>query len=125
VKAVLKATVFFGNEVNETVRAFDDLNDYIYDEITFRMEERARRKFDSLEYVFIDGNHNVAPWSELMIDVMLIVRKSIDCGKKIYCNDFGHFAAYYYLSTKFDKHYTIGTPTRKPSQKQPDYDYAE
>jgi hypothetical protein len=48
VRSVLKGTVFFGNEVNETIRAYDDLDDYIYDEITFRMEERARRKFDSL-----------------------------------------------------------------------------
>ena len=89
------------------------------------MEERARRKFDSLEYIFIDGNHNFAPWSELMIDVMLLIRKSIESGKKIYCNDFGHFAAYYYLSTKFDKHYSIATPNKKPLHKQADYDYEE
>jgi hypothetical protein len=60
-----------------------------------------------------------------MIDVMLVVRKSIDTGKKIYCNDFGHFAAYYYLSTKFDKHYCIGSPKLKPTLKQIDYDYVE
>lgn len=125
VKNVLKSTVFFGNEVNETIRAYDDLDDYIYDQITFRMEERARRKFDSLQYIFVDGNHNVAPWSELMIDVMLVIRKSIDSGKKIYCNDFGHFAAYYYLSTGFDKHYAISTNKSKPSLKQTDYDYVE
>jgi hypothetical protein len=87
------------------------------------MEERAKRKFESLEYVFIDGNHNVAPWSELMIDTMLIIRKSIESGKKIYCNDFGHFASYYYLSTKFDKYYCIGTSKQKTG-KQIDYDYA-
>lgn len=45
VKAVLKSTIYYGNEVIETIRTFDDLSDYIYDEITFRMEERARRKF--------------------------------------------------------------------------------
>jgi len=42
---VLKSTIYYGNEVIETIRTFDDLSDYIYDEITFRMEERARRKF--------------------------------------------------------------------------------
>jgi hypothetical protein len=60
-----------------------------------------------------------------MIDVMLLIRKSIESGKKIYCNDFGHFAAYYYLSTKFDKHYTIATPNKRPLHKQADYDYEE
>ena len=59
-----------------------------------------------------------------MIDVMLIIRKSIDSGKKIYCNDFGHFAAYYYLSTRFDKHYSIaGRAKGSPQKKQVDYDY--
>ena len=60
-----------------------------------------------------------------MVDVMLIIRKSIDSGKKIYCNDFAHFAAYYYLATKFDKHYTIATAKNKPAVKAVDYDYEE
>lgn len=58
-----------------------------------------------------------------MVDVMLIIRKSIDSGKKIYCNDFGHFASYYYLATKFDKYYAIATARTKSSTKAPDYDY--
>lgn len=58
-----------------------------------------------------------------MVDVMLIIRKSIDSGKKIYCNDFGHFASYYYLATKFDKYYTIATNKGRSNNKVADYDY--
>ena len=78
-----------------------------------------------MEYIFINGNHSFAPWSDLMVDVMLIIRKSIESGKKIYCNDFAHFASYYYLSTKFDKYYSIGSGKSKGSTKQIDYDYIE
>jgi hypothetical protein len=60
-----------------------------------------------------------------MVDVMLIIRKSIDSGKKIFCNDFAHFASYYYLTTKFDKFYSIGAPKLKEANKQLDYDYVE
>lgn len=45
IKRILKRTVYFGNEITETIRTFDDLDDYIYDQITFRMDERAKRKF--------------------------------------------------------------------------------
>ncbi len=44
---------------------------------------------------------------ECMADALLLIRKSVDSGKKNLCNGFGHFAAHYYLSTKFDKHYTV------------------
>ncbi len=47
-----------------------------------------------------------------MVDVVLIIRKSIDSGKRIYCNDFAHFASYHYLSTKFDKYYSIGSKSK-------------
>jgi hypothetical protein len=43
-----------------------------------------------------------------MADIMIIIRKSIEYNKKILCNGFGHFASYFYLSTKFDKYYSIG-----------------
>lgn len=56
----------------------------------------------------MDGSCGFAPWTECMADVLLLIRKSVDSGKKILCNGFGHFAAHYYLSTKFDKHYTVG-----------------
>ena len=48
VRGVLRKTVYFGNEVQETVRRYDDLDDYIYDEVTLRLEQRARHKFESL-----------------------------------------------------------------------------
>lgn len=56
---------------------------------------------------------------------MILIRKSIECGKKIYCNDFAHFASYYYLATKFDKYYSINSSKTKCSTKQIDYDYDE
>lgn len=31
IKRILKRTVYFGNEITETIRTFDDLDDYIYD----------------------------------------------------------------------------------------------
>jgi hypothetical protein len=36
-KAALKTTIYYGNEVVETIRSYDDLSDYIYDEVTFRI----------------------------------------------------------------------------------------
>jgi hypothetical protein len=54
-----------------------------------------------MEYIFIDGNHNFAPWSEQMADVSLIIRKAITAEKKVFCNSFGHFSAYFYLTTRF------------------------
>lgn len=95
--------------MSETIRTSDHLSDYIYDEISFRLEERGKRKFESLEYIFIDGCPNFAPWAENMQDVLFIIRKSLGEGKKILCNGFAHFASYYYLSTKFDKPYIIAT----------------
>jgi len=65
-----------------------------------------------LDYIFIDGNHNFAPWADFMSDIMIIIRKSIESNKKILCNGFAHFAAYYYISTKFDKAYSIGNPKK-------------
>jgi hypothetical protein len=75
--------------------------------------------------VLIDGNFNFAPWSEQMTDVLHIIRSSIDSGKKIFCNGFAHFAAYYYLSTKFDKHCVIATSRTKQNLRNIDYDYSE
>jgi hypothetical protein len=59
-----------------------------------------------------------------MVDVLLLIRKSIDAGKKILCTGFAHFAAYFYLSTKFDKQYVIATPKTKQGMRNVDYDYA-
>ncbi len=42
-----------------------------------------------------------------MADALLLIRKSINEGKKVLTHGFGHFAAHYCLATKFDKHYTI------------------
>jgi hypothetical protein len=42
-----------------------------------------------------------------MADVMLLLRKSIEDGKRVLCNGFGHFATNYLLSTGFDKQYKI------------------
>ena len=42
-----------------------------------------------------------------MTDTLIIIRKSIEQGKKILCHGFGHFAAHFYLATQFDKHYKI------------------
>ena len=121
IQSIVKNTLSFGNEVTETIRTFDDLDDYIYDEISFRMSEKSKRKFESLDYIFIDGNPNFAPWSDFMTDIMIIIRKSIECNKKILCNGFAHFASYYYLSTKFDKYYAIGSS--KKSVKKIDFEY--
>lgn len=56
-----------------------------------------------------------------MGDLMIIIRQSIESGKKILCNGFGHFASYFYLATKFQKYYAIGNP--KKSFKKLDYEY--
>ena len=45
---ILKSTIYYGNEVVETVRNYDDLSDYIYDEVTLRLEQRAKHKFEAL-----------------------------------------------------------------------------
>jgi hypothetical protein len=73
--------------------------------------------------VFVDGNFNFAPWAEQMADVLHIVRSSIDSGKKIFCNGFAHFAAYYYLATRFDKHCVIATARTRTTLRNIDYDY--
>ena len=57
-----------------------------------------------------------------MVDLMLIIRKSIETGKKIYCNGLGHFGAYHYLATKFDKYQRIAS-TPPQDDKPLDYQY--
>jgi hypothetical protein len=64
-------------------------------------------KFESLEYLIVDGGCHFAPWTDCMADVMLLLRKSIEDGKRVLCNGFGHFATNYLLSTGFDKQYKI------------------
>ena len=57
-----------------------------------------------------------------MADVLLLIRQSLSQNKKILCHGFGHFAAYYLLTTKFDKHQQIST---QKSNKNNDFDWDE
>lgn len=57
-----------------------------------------------------------------MADALLLVRKSITSGKKVLCHGLGHFAAYFALSTNFDKKYTI---IKEPATKQVDFEWNE
>lgn len=42
-----------------------------------------------------------------MADVLLLIRRAVELGKKVFCHGFGFFAAHYLLVTGFDKHYEI------------------
>ena len=55
-----------------------------------------------------------------MADVLLLIRKSIALNKKILCHGFAHFAAYFQLATKFDKHFKIA---KEPSVKPVDFEW--
>ena len=55
----------------------------------------------------VEGGVGMAPWKEAMKDVGLIIRQCAESGKKVLCSGFGHFSAYYWLSTKFDKHFSV------------------
>lgn len=55
-----------------------------------------------------------------MADALLLIRRAIDDGKKVLCHGFGHFAAHFYLCTKFDKHYKIG---KEKTSKQVDFEW--
>ena len=57
-----------------------------------------------------------------MTDLMIVIRRSVELGKKIYCNGVGHFAAYHYLCTRFDKYYHIAAINTKHN-KPVDYEY--
>ena len=68
----------------------------------------------------MDGNCGFAPWSDDMADVLLIIRKSINEGKKILCHGFAHFASHFCLASKFDKHYKIA---KEGTNKQTDFEW--
>ena len=106
------------------MRQYDQLEDYIFDEVTFRTEERVRHKFDSLEYVIVDGSCGFYPWADCMADLLLLVRKCIDAGKKILCHGWAHFAASHYLATNFDKHYTVSS-NKTQAGRTADFEFEE
>jgi hypothetical protein len=47
------------------------------------------------------------PWAECNQQFLLFLKSCLKENKKIHCNGFAHFAAYFYLSTLFDKPYYI------------------
>lgn len=119
---LLTATIYYGRDPIETIRPYDQLDDYIYDQLSFRTEPRTKGKFESLEYVIIDGACNLAPWSETMADALLLLRKSIDAGKKVLAVGFGHFASSFIVATGFNKHYKI---VKMGQQGQCDFEWEE
>lgn len=127
-RKLLKDTVYYGNEINEIIRTKDELDDFIYDEITFRVDQKAKQRFESLEYIFVDGCASYAPWSTAMSEVLLLIRCCLKQGKKIHCNGIAHLSAYFYTSTMFDKTYKIVSSkhlTQEQIETQYDFQYHE
>ena len=70
--SLLRSTVYYGNEIEEIVRRKEDLEDFL--ETEDRVDEKAKGKFHSVEYVFIDGEASVPPWAPSMNVIMLLIR---------------------------------------------------
>jgi len=47
-KKILKNTIYYGNEIKEIIRNKNELNDFIWDEFTYRCDPKAKEMFASL-----------------------------------------------------------------------------
>ncbi len=89
----------------------------------FRVNKKAQVKFDSLEYIFIDGGCDAYPWNEKYSEILLFLKQCLDANKKVHCCGIAHFASYYLITTNFYLPLKITTKGSIQNNKGKDYEY--
>lgn len=66
-----------GVQPNYVVRSFRNLKDYIYEADTEFMNPRAYRNFDSVDFIIVDGNANLRPWTRQVRQLLLLFKMAV------------------------------------------------
>ena len=103
IQLFLTQKIFRDTETEFHIRRNNDLDDFIYSsESSFNKIEAARR-FDCLDFIFIEGDANVRPWSKSFSKILILLRMSIATKKRLFLGSVGMQALVFLCATDFEK----------------------
>ena len=98
--SLLQSTLFYGQQHEETLRNYDDLEEFIFEEDTGYTDPRALQRFQLLDYVFVDGSLHTHMHSSHMRNLVTLIKMCVKYDVKCHLNRFGFLALYGVLERK-------------------------
>lgn len=103
IQALLNQNIFRDTETEFYIRRNEDLDDFLYSsESSFTKKDSARR-FDCLDFILIEGDANIRPWSKSFSKVLILLRMALETRKRIFLGSAGMQALTFLCSTDFEK----------------------
>ena len=79
------------------------ISQYIYVKNTKYDNPEAIRLFDSIDFLMIDGDANLLPWTPIGYKFGMLFKQAKKCNKAIFAAGFGFYMLIYYCATNFLK----------------------
>lgn len=100
-KAFQKQKYFNKEDIKFTCVDYKTIDSYLYEQHTQYVDIAAEKKFDYLDFVFIDGEANLLPWQSRAFKFLVLLRMCKRTGKVLFAGGCGMLMQVYLCANKY------------------------
>lgn len=96
---LLSNTLLYGRHYEQIIRNYSEISEFLYDEGSNYIDPKCLKRFELLDYVFIDGDIHIEPYHPEIQELVTLIKMCVKYNVKFHFNRFG-FITLCYLEIK-------------------------